>query len=141
MAATNTNNTYLSINGFEVGGIYRSATFSRAVGEEDTTAGSGTNWSSSAPKLENLTGTITVICDSVAAATHIQSMLPASNIGPVVYGPMGNTSGQLRHDQDFLITGVNGPSTNVDKTLVVLEISVKSVGAPRANMYAGDTWA
>ena len=67
-------------------------------------------------------------------------MFSENDIIAVVYGPEGNTAGKPKHDQDFKINSINGPTTGHDKPAVMLEYEVVSTGVPRSNFYEGDTF-
>lgn len=151
MPAYNGNNAYLSINGHVVGAatgadanIYRSFEMDVTTGDEDVSAGAGITWEAHADKLSVINGKAMIVYDPTTVVTDIDSVLNSLGRGSVVeiiWGPEGNGSGKPKHQQDFLITQVKGPTVNHDKTAVVFEITCKSTEAPTSNFYAGDTFA
>lgn len=150
MAALNGNDAYLSINGRVVGAvsgaaanIFRKFEMDLATGDEDVSAGSGIDWEEHADKLSRINGKVTVVYDVSSVVTDIDTItatLGRGSVIPIVYGPEGNTAGKPKHDQDFLVTAISGPSVGHDKPAVLFEMTVVSSGAPRSNIYAGDTW-
>lgn len=151
MVAYNGNNAYLSINSRVVGDpdddtekVFKSCSFSESIGDENVTGGAGTDWEDHAGKLRVVNGTIMIIyhTDRITAdMTAIRDLSNSLQNVPIVWGPEGDVAGKPKHDQDFLITQVKGPEVDVNKPLVTLELTVISSGAPRSDMYAGDTWA
>lgn len=151
MPAYNSNNAYLSVNGQVVADpddatekVFKSFSMSQSIGDENVTGGAGSEWEDHAGKLKVINGTIMIIyhtdriTDDIAAiGDHSQE----KNVVPIVWGPEGDVTGKLKHDQDFLITQIKGPEVKVDKPLVTIEMTVISSGTPRSNMYDADTWA
>lgn len=150
MAALNGNNAYLSINGRVVGAasgaaanIFRKCALDIKAGDEDVSAGAGIEWEEHAAKLNVINCKITVVYAEDTVVTDIDTILNSLGRGAVVavvWGPEGNTAGNPKHDQDFLITAISGPEQGHDKPAMMFEITGISSGAPRSNLYAGDTW-
>jgi hypothetical protein len=143
MATLQGNDQYISVNSSVVTTTYRSFSMELATDQEDTSAGTGIEWASRGAKLSTITATLTIVHDTGTVSSTLDTILNSVGRGdvvPVVFGPEGNTAGQPKHDQDFLVTGITGPETGHDKPLVTYEISMESSGAPRSNMYDGDTW-
>lgn len=140
MAAYNGNNVYLRMNSVNTQARWRSFDMNISLGDEDVSAGSGVNWESHASKLRNITAKVMLVYDDATAAADFAALVTANDIIAVEYGPEGNTAGKPRHLQSFKINGINGPTTNHDKTLVTLEYDMISTGTPTANIYAGDTF-
>ena len=143
MAAYNGNNVSLTINGFDFGTIFRSFTPDIQIGDENVSHGADTDWEKHASKLKVVNATAIGIYDDTTAAADVTAMLDLSgdDIVTVVYGPEGNASGKPKHEQDFLVTRVNGPATNHDKTLVTWELTLISTGEPVTDIYAGGTFS
>jgi hypothetical protein len=151
MPAFNSNNAYLSINSRVVADpddatekVFKSFSMSKSTGDENVTGGAGTEWEDHAGKLQVINGTIMIIYDTDRINTDIAAIADISqqgNVVPIVWGPEGDVSGKLKHDQDFLITQIKGPEVAVDKPLVTIEMTVISSGTPRSNLYDGDTWS
>jgi hypothetical protein len=150
MAHYNGNNAYLSINGRVLGAasgadsnVFISASLKLSTGDEETSAGSGISWEEHADKLSVVEATFEIAYDVGVVDDDLDAVTDALGIGQVVaiiYGPEGNTTGQPKHQQDFLVTGVDGPKVDVKKTRAMFSISAKSTGVPTSNLYAGDVW-
>jgi hypothetical protein len=140
MAAFNGNNPYLTINGHDVGGIWRNFELSESTDTEDTTAGAGVTHVNRAPKLQSNTAKATVVYDASTAVADLTALYHDGDTVAVVWGIEGNTNGKPKHDQDWVVTGIKVSQAH-DKAAVVLELDFESDGAPRSNMYAGDVWA
>lgn len=143
MATYNGNDVYLRANSVNVEGRWRGMEIKVAIDKEDTSAGAGTEHKKSAAKLKEATGKMTVVYDTVAAPTDIAALYSIStdHVIPIVYGPEGNTVGKPKDDRDWLVTGISGPSTSVDKKLVMFEVDLVSTGEPRSNIYEGDLFS
>lgn len=140
MAAYSGNDIYLTMNGVDVTALWRSIEITRNTDEEDTSSGAGTDWKKRAAKLMSLEATVTLVYDDQTAASDQAALFQTDQIIALDYGPEGNTAGKPRHTCDFFISSISGPTTNVDKTLVVIEYSLVSTGEPTNNFYAGDTF-
>ncbi|MBZ0294498.1 MAG: hypothetical protein K8L99_18180 [Anaerolineae bacterium] len=140
MAEYNGNDVFLTMNGVDVEARWRSFEMNLNVGDEDVSAGAGIEWEKHASKLKNIQGTITLIYNTTQAATDFAALWTENQEIAVVYGPENNTATKPKHDQDFLITSISGPTTGHDKPAVMVEFSVISRGVPRSNIYAGDTF-
>jgi hypothetical protein len=140
MPEFNGNNVHLTINAVDVGARWRSMEMTLNIGDENVSAGAGVEWEKHASKLKNIGATVTLVYDDSAAATDMAALVTANDIVAVVYGPENNTVGKPKHDQDFKINSVAGPSANHDKTLVTLTYTMISTDEPRSNIYAGDTF-
>lgn len=140
MPEYNGNNIYLTMNAVDVKARWRSFDMKLSIGDEDVSAGANVAWEKHASKLRNIGGTITLVYDDTAAAADMAALFTANDIIAVVYGPESNTAGKPCHNQNFKINGINGPTTNHDKTLVTLQYDLISTGVPTKNIYAGDTF-
>jgi len=140
MPEYNGNDVYLTMNAINVEARWRSFEMSLNTDEEDTSAGAGISWKKRAAKLHDVSGTIVLIYDDATAAQNFADLWETNQAIAIVHGPEGNAAGKPKHDQDFLIKGISGPSTGHDKPLVTLEFSVASTGEPRSNLYEGDTF-
>jgi len=140
MAEYSANDIYLRMNAVNVEARWRSFKPKLAIGDEDVSAGAGVDWEKHAEKLKRVEATITLVYDDVAAATDMAALTTANSVVRVIHGPEGNAAGKPCHDQNFLITGIDGPTTNHDKTLVTLEYSLIGTGTPTKNIFAGDTF-
>lgn len=140
MPEYNGNNVYLTINGVDVRARWRACEMTLNIGDEDVSAGANVAWEKHASKLKNIGATITLVYDDTTAAADIAALYTANDIVAVVYGPEGNVAGKPKHDQDFKINSIGGPTTNHDKTLVTLQYELISTGEPRSNLYEGDTF-
>lgn len=151
MAKYNGNNAYVKINGVEVANptddneqVFIQFDVSLSVGDENVTAGAGTEWEDHAGKLKVANGKLTIIYDTARVTADLAAIADttqAKMVVPIEYGPEGNASGKPYHDQDFLVTKITGPSVHVEKNKVVFEMDCISAGTPRKNIYAGDTVA
>lgn len=143
MAEYNGNTAYIKINSLEVQGKFREVTFQLSTGDENTSYGAGIEWERHKSKLSNIQATITIIWDSADAPTDASAIVPNGRGDTIalMYGPQGGTAGLPIHDQDFLVTGISGPSVVQDKGIVTMQITCISDGEPRSNIYAGDTVA
>lgn len=140
MPEYNGNDIYLTINGVDVTARWRGIEMSLSVGDEDVSAGAGVEWEKHASKLKNVSATVTLVYDDTSAANDLFALVVAGDVVAVVYGPEGNAAGKPKHDQDFKINSISGPSTNHDKTLVTLAWEMISTDEPRSNIYEGDTF-
>lgn len=140
MPEYNGNDIYLRMNAIDVEARWRSFEMSLNTDEEDLSAGAGIAWKKRGSKLQDVSGTITLIYDDSTAAQNFADLWEDNQVIAVVYGPEGNAAGKPCHDQDFLITGISGPSTGHAKPAVMLEFSVSSTGVPRKCLYEGDTF-
>lgn len=140
MAVYSGNDIYLRMNAVNVESRWRSFKPKLAIGDEDVSAGAGVDWEKHAEKLKRVEATIMLIYDDVAAAVDMAALVTSNSVIDVIHGPEGNAAGKPCHQQSFLITGIDGPTTNHDKTLATLEYSLISTGIPTKNFYAGDTF-
>jgi hypothetical protein len=140
MAEYSGNDVYLSINGKNVGGLWRGFEMTFNSGTEDTSAGAGIDWEKAAAKLQHITAVGTIVYDDVTAAADFTALWEDDMIVRVIYGPEGDVSGKPKHEQDFKIESIPGPATGHDKPLVTLEFRMRSTGVPQSNIYAGDTF-
>jgi len=140
MAEYSSNDIYLRMNAINVEARWRSFKPKLAIGDEDVSAGAGVDWEKHAEKLKRVEATITLVYDDVAAATDLAAVITSNSVIAVIYGPEGSTAGKPCHNQSFLITGIDGPTTNHDKTLVTLEYSLVGTGVPTKNIFAGETF-
>jgi hypothetical protein len=140
MPEYNGNDIYLRMNAIDVEARWRSFEMSLNTDEEDLSAGAGIDWKKRGAKLHDVQGTIRLIYDDTQAAQDFANLWEDNQVVAVVYGPEGNTAGKPQHAQSFFISSVSGPTTNHDKTAVVLEFSVRSTGVPTKNIYEGDTF-
>jgi hypothetical protein len=140
MPEYNGNDIHIQMNAVDVGARWRSFEMTLNIGDENVSAGAGIDWEKHASKLKNISATLTLVYDDTAAANNIAALATANDIVAIVYGPEGNATGKPKHEQSFKVNSVEGPSTNHDKTLVVLTYSLISSGVPTSNIYAGDTF-
>lgn len=140
MAEYNGNSIYLRMNGINVESLWKQMDISLSVGDEDVTAGSGTAYEEHAAKLRAAKAKITLAYNDAQAATDMAAQYAASMVIPVVYGPEGNTAGKLCDNRNWLITGISGPSTNVDRSAVVLEFDLVGTGTPTKDIHKGETF-
>ncbi len=105
----------------------------------DTTAGSGTDWKSEAPGLNQNTVKISIMHDASTIQAYIQKLKPGQVVS-IEYGPEGNTSGKPKHVQDFRLGKVSH-KTDVKKSAVMHELEGSSTGAPSTDMYAGGVYS
>lgn len=140
MAEYNGNDIYLRMNAVNVQARWREFDMQFASDTEDVSAGAGVLWQKNAPKLFSAKATIKLIYDDVAAASDFAALWQSDQVFTVVYGPQGNTAGLPRHEQDFKINSIKGPTTTHDKKAVMLEFDLISTGVPTANIYAGGTF-
>ena len=139
MATLNGNDYYLLVDGVDMSAYVTSVSLSRARGDENVTAGSGTEWEEHASKLSVCDLSFTLVFDDTNSGDYLDHISSDDPVA-VIYGPRGSTTGYQKHDQDFLLTAQRGPEQNVEKTLVKIEVTGKSDGAPRTNMYANGTF-
>lgn len=149
MALYNGNNAYLSINSYVVGAasgadsnLFINFEMSLQTGDEDVSAGSGISWERHAPKLSRVNATAQIAYDTDSVESDLAGILSTGkgDIVEVIYGPEGNSAGTPKHQQNFLITQVSGPTINVAKTRAMFEMTMVSDGEPTSNLYEGDTW-
>ncbi len=140
MAEYNGNAISLSMNGVSVAALWKQMDISLSVGDEDVTAGSGSVYEEHAAKLRGAKGKITLAYNDTQAATDIAAQYTASSIIAVIYGPEGSATGKPCDNRSWLITGISGPSTNVDKSAVVLEFDLVATGTPTKDIHKGDTF-
>jgi hypothetical protein len=142
MATYNGNSVYLLVNAVNVEARWRGMEMKLAIDKEDTSAGAGTEHKKSAAKLKEATAKLTIVYDTATAPTDVAALygLSSLHVIPIVYGPEDNTAGKPKDDRDWLVTAINGPSTSVDKKLVMWEVDLVSTGEPRSNIYEGDTF-
>lgn len=137
MAEYNGNDIYLRINAVNVQARWREFDIQFSSDTEDVSAGAGVLWQKNAPKLFSAKATIKLIYDDVAAATDFAALWQADQVFTVIYGPEGNAAGKPKHEQDFKINSIKGPTTTFDKSKVLLEYDLISTGVPVSNIYAG----
>lgn len=140
MAHFNGNNPHLRINGENVEAIWRNINFDKSLDVEDTTGGAGVEWVSRQGKLKSISGRVTLMYDDASAAADFARLVSNDDVVAIVWGPEGNGAGKPAHDQDFIISGITGPTQGHDKPVLTIEFNIQSSGAPRKNMYAGDTF-
>jgi len=140
MAEFNGNAVYLRMNSINVEALWISMDISESIGDEDVTAGSGTVYEEHNAKLVAAKGKLTLAYNDTQAATDMAAQWSTSHVIPIVYGPEGSTAGKPCDSRNWLVTGIAGPSTDVSKTKVVLEIDLVGTGTPTKNIHAGDTF-
>jgi hypothetical protein len=151
MAIYSGNNQYLSVNATVIANgasstdtVFRKFEMKLATGDEDTSGGAANDWERHAAKLSVIDATMEINMDTEDWDTHLGAVLNSLGRGDVVEvisGPMGNASGMPKHQQSFLVTGVDGPAVNHDRTRVAFNVTMKSTGAPTANFYDGATFS
>ena len=139
MATLNGNDYYLLVDSVDMSAYVTSVSLSRTRGDENTTAGAGTEWEEHASKLSVCDISFTLAFDSTSSGDYLDHISSADPIA-IIYGPRGSTAGMQKHDQDFLLTAQSGPEQNVEKTMVKIEVTGKSTGAPRTDLYANGTF-
>jgi hypothetical protein len=140
MAEYNGNSIYLRMNAINVESLWKSMDIQQSIGDEDVTAGAGSVWEEHAGKLRGAKAKITLAYNDTQAATDMAALYTSNSVIAVVYGPEGNTVGKPCDSRSWLITGVSGPSTNVEKNMVVLEFELVATGTPTKNIFAGETF-
>ena len=140
MAEYNGNAIYLRMNAINVESLWKNMEISQSTGDEDVTAGAGSEYEKHAAKLRGASAKITLAYNDTQAATDMAALYTQNSIVAVVYGPEGSTVGKLCDSRNWLITGISGPSTNVEKTMVVLEFDLVATGTPTKNIYKGETF-
>ena len=140
MAEFNGNSIYLRLNGANVESLWKKVDISQSVGDEDVTAGSGTIYEEHAAKLRGAKAKVTIAYNDTQAATDIAAIYAAAHVIAMVYGPEGNTSGKPCDNRSWLVTGIAGPSTAVDKTAVILELDLIATGTPTKDIFKGETF-
>lgn len=139
MAAFNGNNAYVNINGYDVCPVFAKMELSKGVESEDLTAGCGQTDVQRGTKLRDRTGKLTVVYDTGRVHEYIAKI--GEDEAFIIYGPEGAISGKPRHAQKFIITKVDGPKQNVEKTKVVFDLDIEQADAPQDDLYAGATFA
>jgi len=140
MAEFNGNSVYLRMNSVNVESLWKQMDISLSVGDEDLTAGSGTAYEEHGAKLRGAKAKITLAYNDTQAATDMSAQYAASMVIPVVYGPEGSTAGKPCDSRNWLITGISGPSTAVDKPAVILEFELVGTGTPTKDIHKGETF-
>lgn len=140
MAEYNGNSIYLRMNGVNVESLWKSMDISLSVGDEDVTAGAGSAYEEHAGKLRGAKAKIQLAYNDTQAATDIAAQYAASMVIAVVYGPEGSAVGKPCDNRSWLITGISGPSTGVDKPAVMLEFDLVATGTPTKDIHKGDTF-
>ena len=140
MAELNGNNVHINVNGVNVAARWKQFDMTLNIGDEDVSAGAGIAWEKHAPKLKNVQAKLILAYDDVAAATDFAGLWTATDTFAVIYGPEGNAAGKPCHHQSFKVNSQKGPTTNHDRTAVLLEYDLISTGVPTKNIYAGDTF-
>lgn len=148
MAKVQGNQQYASVNGTVFAsngsdGIFVQCKLSLKTEEQDTTAGSGTEWKDRGDGLSETTFELTITMDDTRDVADLAAFTNSVGRGQVVtgiFGPRGNTAGYPKHEQDYLITSVEGPDVQVTKPVYQVKVSGMSAGAPTTNMFAGGTW-
>ena len=151
MAVLNGNEAYLSVNSVVVADpgdatekVFRMFRMSLSTGDENVTAGAGTNWEDHAGKLNVINGTITIVYNTSRVTADLAAISDQTAEGmliPIIWGPERDVAGKPKHEQNFLVTQINGPEINAEKPLVTFEMTVVSSGEPTSNLYDGDTWS
>jgi hypothetical protein len=140
MAEYNGNDIYLRMNGVDVEARWKEVTIGRKVGDEDMSSGAGIEYEKHAAKLKAGTAKVVLMYDDVAAANDMAALHTNSSIMAMVYGPEGNAAGKPCDNRNWLVTGINGPSTKADKPAVLLEFDLVATGTPTKDIHKGDTF-
>lgn len=140
MAVYNDNNIFLTVDGTDVSARWREFDMTFNSKDEDISAGSGVDWESHATGLWSITAKMTLVYDDTQAATDIAALYEADQVVTIIYGPENNTAGKPKHNGNFKINSIKGPSPSYDKKTVMLEFDLVSSGTPTTNLYAGGTW-
>lgn len=139
MATLAENTIYLSMGGTVVSAYFVEVKLSASNDGQDTSAGSGADWKSSAPGLNEIKIDISIMHDAADIQAYIQK-LAVGQVISIEYGPESNVSGKPRHVQDFLVTS-NNHGVKISKAAVMYEISGVSSGAPSVNMFAAGVYS
>lgn len=139
MATLNGNNAYLTVNSVDLAAYFVNIEFEQSVEAVDTTAGAGATYMERQAGLKDIKGKITIVYETTAVTTHIQT-LAAGSTYTVVYGPESNTAGKPKHEQSFLFTKLSGPKQDVAKKLLTWEADIEGAAAPVTDIYAGGTF-
>ena len=132
------NGAYLTVNGRDVGPIFRAASITASNSVQDTTAGAGVSDMKRQPGLGSHDISMTLAYNTDRVATDITN-LKTGVIVRIVWGPEGNAAGKPKHEQDFIFAS-NVRAQSVEKTPVVFELSGSSALAPISDMDDGDTF-
>jgi len=140
MAESNTNAVYLRMNSVNIESLWKQMDISKGVADVDVTAGSGTAYEEHAAGLKSAKAKLTLAYNDTQAATDMAAIHTATEVVAIVYGPEGNTAGKPCDSRSWLITGISGPSTKVEKAPVLLEFDLVGTGTPTKDIHNGDTF-
>lgn len=139
-ATLNNNNIYLTFNAQDVKARWRSFKPSLKIGDEDISAGANVAWEQHAGKLMVVNAKLQLVYDDAAAAANMAALWVATAVVAIVFGPEGNTAGKPCLSCNFKLNGIDGPSPEYSKSLVVFDYDLVSTGVPTKNLWAGDTF-
>lgn len=138
MATYNGNNYYVLFDSVNISAYVQEADIDASNAVQDTSVGSGSTHTKSAAGLDTYSCKFVISHDSAGIPSYIQKLKPGATI-LIEFGIEGNTAGQPRHVQNFIIE--KAPTkTDVTKKMVTYDVSGKGADAPSVNMYAGGTY-
>lgn len=140
MAELNGNSIFLTVGGISVGSLWKMFSIDKGVNDVDVSAGSGSTHEKHAAGLKSGKAKMTLAYNDTQAATDISALYQATEILAIVYGPEGNTAGKPCDQRNWLITGISGPTTKVEKEPVLLEFDLVGAGTPTKDLHKGDTF-
>lgn len=140
MAATNTNDAFLSVGGTDVSGLWTELKLSMKRGTADANYGSGIEWEGKLAALKGYSGDLTIIYEETGVPATVQAMNNNDSVA-IIYGPQGNSSGEPKHDQDFVVTGIEWSQMADKSNMLVYKIKLESNGTPRSDWLSGDTFS
>lgn len=136
MADFNGNNYFLSVGGTNLSTRVIDVDISQDTNAVEDTNGASATHESNAPGLKSTKISFTLQYDD---ATRLADLVLLHGAQPVIYGPEGNTGGNPKHDQPFMLSGV-GLKQTVAKDNVVFSVDGVGNGAPTTDLFAAGTW-
>ena len=136
MADFNSNAYFLSVGGTDLSARVIDVDLSQDTNAVENTNGASTTHEGNAPGLKSNKISFTLQYDD---ATRLTDIVLLHGTQAVIYGPEGNTGGDPKHNQSFMLSGV-GVKQTVAKDNVVFSVDGVGNGAPTTDMFAGETW-
>ena len=136
MADFNGNSWFFSVGGTTLTARLIDIDISQDTNAVEQTSGGATTHEGNAPGLKSTKISFVLQYDD---ATRLTDILLLHGTQAVIYGPEGNTGGDPKHNQSFMLTGVGAKQT-VAKDNVVFSVDGVGNDVPTTDFFAAGTW-
>ena len=136
MSTLQANNYYLSIDGTDLSSYVIEGSLTRSVAEQDITAGSSTTHVARGAGLVDHSFS----CQLRASDSGEYSLALLTGVHTITWGKNGSATGKPKHVQSMIINSVSY-TVNVQKPMVVHNISANGAATPTTDEFTGGVWS